>query len=73
MDMQMLRPASVRKAQLDANKTMTSGGLLQTITDISIIENCIVLTCGNIEKFKALPGAAAENYAVRITSIIREE
>jgi len=39
-------------ASLDANKNMSSGGLLQTITDIQIIENCIVLTCGNIEKFK---------------------
>lgn len=28
---------------------------------------------GNIEKFKALPGSASDNYAVRITSIIREE
>lgn len=47
-------------AQLDANKTMTSGGLLQTITDVSIIENCIVLTCGNIEKFE---GAIEVSYA----------
>lgn len=28
---------------------------------------------GNIKKFTALPGAAGDNYAVRITSIIREE
>ncbi len=28
---------------------------------------------GNIKKFKALPGSANENYAVRVTSIIREE
>ncbi|SFB25157.1 flagellar motor switch protein FliM [Acetitomaculum ruminis DSM 5522] len=28
---------------------------------------------GNIEKFKALPGATKDNYAVRVTSIIREE
>lgn len=28
---------------------------------------------GNIEKFKALPGSSSENYAVRVTSIIREE
>lgn len=47
-------------SQLDANKTMTSGGLLQTITDVSIIENCIVLTCGNIEKFE---GAIEVSYA----------
>ena len=28
---------------------------------------------GNILKFKALPGSASENYAVKITKIIREE
>lgn len=28
---------------------------------------------GNIKKFTALPGAAGDNYAVRITSVIREE
>lgn len=28
---------------------------------------------GNIEKFTALPGASGDNYAVRITSVIREE
>ena len=36
--------------QLDEWKSMTSGGL-QTITDVTISENCIILTCGNIEKF----------------------
>lgn len=28
---------------------------------------------GNIKKFAALPGASGENYAVRVTSVIREE
>ena len=28
---------------------------------------------GNINKFKALPGASSDVYAVRITSVIREE
>ena len=28
---------------------------------------------GNIKKFKALPGASGDKYAVRVTSIIREE
>ena len=27
----------------------------------------------NLKKFKVLPGSAKDNYAVRITSIIREE
>lgn len=37
------------------------------------IEDELNVYVGNIKKFKALPGAAEENYAVRITSIIREE
>ena len=28
---------------------------------------------GNIRKFTALPGSSGDNYAVRITSVIREE
>ena len=28
---------------------------------------------GNIKKFTALPGASGDGYAVRVTSIIREE
>ena len=28
---------------------------------------------GNIVKFKALPGSSTENYAVKVTEIIREE
>lgn len=28
---------------------------------------------GNIKKFTALPGASGDNYAVRVTSVIREE
>jgi flagellar motor switch protein FliM len=28
---------------------------------------------GNIKKFTALPGASGDNYAVRITTVIREE
>ena len=28
---------------------------------------------GNIKKFTALPGAVGDNYAVRVTSVIREE
>lgn len=37
------------------------------------IEDELDIYVGNIKKFKALPGAASDNYAVRITSIIREE
>lgn len=28
---------------------------------------------GNIKKFTALPGSAGDKYAVRITSVVREE
>mgnify|MGYP004423918871 CR=1 FL=1 len=28
---------------------------------------------GNIRKFTALPGSSGDNYAVRVTSVIREE
>lgn len=37
------------------------------------IEDELTVYVGNISKFKALPGSADENYAVRVTSIIREE
>lgn len=47
--------------QLDAAKTITSNSsLIQTITDIAIVENCVVLTCGNIEQFT---GAVEVTYA----------
>lgn len=37
------------------------------------IEEELDVYVGNIKKFKALPGTASDDYAVRITSIIREE
>ena len=37
------------------------------------IEEELTVYVGNISKFKALPGSADDNYAVRVTSIIREE
>lgn len=39
----------------------------------SKVDNDMDVYVGNIKKFTALPGANKENYAVRITSIIREE
>lgn len=39
----------------------------------SNIEDELNVYVGNLIKFKALPGAASENYAVRVTTIIREE
>lgn len=37
------------------------------------VENDMDVYVGNIRKFTALPGAEADSYAVRITSVIREE
>lgn len=37
------------------------------------VEDELNVYVGNINKFKALPGASSDSYAVRITSVIREE
>jgi flagellar motor switch protein FliM len=37
------------------------------------IDDELDIYVGNLDKFKALPGASSDAYAVRITSIIREE
>ncbi len=37
------------------------------------VEDELDVYVGNILKFKALPGAASDSYAVRVTSVIREE
>lgn len=37
------------------------------------LENELEVYVGNIRKFKAMPGSFSDNYAVRVTSIIREE
>ena len=39
----------------------------------SHVDSELSVYVGNIRKFTALPGASKENYAVRVTSIIREE
>jgi flagellar motor switch protein FliM len=39
----------------------------------SRIEDELNVYVGNIKKFTAVPGANKENYAVRVTSVIREE
>lgn len=37
------------------------------------VEDELSVYVGNIKKFAALPGASGDNYAVRVTSVIREE
>jgi len=39
----------------------------------SNIEQELMVYVGNIKKFMALPGSSNDNYAIRITSVIREE
>ena len=39
----------------------------------SKVDNEMDIYVGNIKKFKALPGSSKDSYAVRVTSIIREE
>lgn len=39
----------------------------------SRVESELEIYVGNIKKFTALPGASRDNYAVRVTSVIREE
>lgn len=46
------------------------GDLIKLNSDI---EKELTVYVGNIKKFMALPGSANDNYAVRITSVIREE
>lgn len=37
------------------------------------VEDELDIYVGNIKKFTALPGASGEQYAVRVTSVVREE
>ena len=37
------------------------------------VDNDLNVYVGNIKKFTALPGASGDHYAVRVTSVIREE
>ena len=37
------------------------------------VEDELDIYVGNIRKFTALPGTSGDNYAVRVTSVIREE
>ena len=39
----------------------------------SHVDDELDIFVGNIVKFKALPGSSVENYAVKVTEIIREE
>lgn len=49
---------------------LQSGDIIKLNTKI---DNEMDIFVGNIKKFKALPGSSKDSYAVRVTSIIREE
>ena len=49
---------------------LQTGDVIKLDTKVSDELNVYV---GNIKKFTALPGAASNSYAVRLTSVIREE
>jgi len=50
--------------------TLQCGDIIKLNTRLDDELNIYV---GNINKFSALPGAASDSYAVKISSIIREE
>lgn len=73
----------IRKAQIPVKAVL--GNSTISVADFSMIqvgdiirldrktEEELDVYVGNIRKFTALPGASGENYAVRITEVVREE
>ena len=52
------------------------GGLIQPGDIIRLdrkVDEELDVYVGNIRKFTAMPGASGDDYAVRVTSVIREE
>ena len=73
----------IRKAQIPLKAVLGSSTI--SVSDFSMLqvgdiirldrkaEEELDVYVGNIKKFTALPGASGDNYAVRITEVIREE
>ena len=73
----------IRKAQIPVKAVLGSSSI--SVSDFSTlqvgdiirldrnVEEHLDVYVGNIKKFAALPGASGENYAVRVTEVIREE
>ena len=73
----------IRKAQIPLKAVLGSSAI--SVSDFSMLqvgdiirldrgaEEELDVYVGNIKKFTALPGASGDNYAVRITEVIREE
>jgi len=64
--------AQLGKSTLSVNDfvNLQKGDIIRLNTKI---DDELDVYVGNIKKFKALPGSASDKYAVRVTSIIREE
>jgi flagellar motor switch protein FliM len=75
--------ALIRKAQIPVKAVL--GNSTITVSDFSMlqvgdiirldrdVEDELDVYVGNLRKFSALPGASGDNYAVRVTDVIREE
>lgn len=73
----------IRKAQIPVKAVL--GNSTISVSDFSMlqvgdiirldrgVEEELDIYVGNIKKFTALPGASGDNYAVRVTEVIREE
>lgn len=73
----------IRKAQIPLKAVLGSSTI--SVSDFSMLqpgdiirldrkaEEELDIYVGNIKKFTALPGASGDNYAVRVTEVIREE
>jgi flagellar motor switch protein FliM len=49
---------------------LTPGDIIRLDTDV---DQELDIYVGNMKKFTALPGSSGSNYAVRVTSVIRED
>ena len=75
--------ALIRKAQIPVKAVLGSSTI--SVSDFSMlqvgdiirldrnVEEELDVYVGNLRKFSALPGASGDNYAVRVTDVIREE
>ena len=63
----------LRRFGIGSTENLPSMDPVQAEEIRSQVEEELNVYVGNIKKFTALPGASGDRYAVRVTSIIREE
>ena len=63
-------PFSVGQVSVNDFLNLQAGDIIRLDTKVDSEMDVFV---GNIRKFKALPGSSKDNYAIRVTSVIREE